>query len=208
MKTPDLIEILKQQTEQKGSATQPNPDDFEQVKEEQAPNPEDFEPQPEPEPTPEPENTNDFTAFSQPQQQKPQKPILTDAEYRQNAKMWIALVDGLGTISLPWAYQKQLFTKPELKALKELNKRKKEAGSSGEITYTEADLKLLEKYEVFNELKENIPFQEEEIQMIENPLTEVFKKYNFQPGPEVALITAASIIMAPRLLPLLSGFEK
>jgi len=209
MNTPNLVDILKQKTEPKTNH-KVDLTDFAQQESGPTPNNDDFEEKPpvEEEKVNTEENTQAEFTEKEPQLQKSSKPRVSEEEYRNSAKMCIALVDGLQVISLPWLYQKSMFTKEELKNLKEINKRKKAAGSSGEETYTDADLVLLDKYSTFEELKENIPFTENEIELVENPLTQIFSKYNLQPGPEFALISAAFVVLAPRFLPLLTGLEK
>jgi hypothetical protein len=202
MKTPepvnnntDLIDILQEPTETKSEGIKIT--DF--VTEQETPaaeqqpkpeiNPDDFvlnQPQPQPE-----------------QPQKPQKPRLSESEYEEQAEMSIALFDGLQTLTLPWLYQKSMFSKKEREQLKELNEKRKKP----EVELTEEDLKLEEKYRTYKELSDNVPYTEKEIELMKTPLAKVFSKYNIQLGPEFMLFTALAYVSIPRYLPLFSKLE-
>jgi hypothetical protein len=135
--------------------------------------------------------------------QKPSKPRLSESEYEEQAEMSIALFDGLQTLTLPWLYQKSMFTRKELEQLKALNEKKRQP----EVELTEEDLKLEEKYRTYKELCDEVPYKEKEIEMLKSPLAKVFSKYNIQLGPEFMLFTALAYVSVPRYLPLFSKLE-
>jgi len=207
MKTPsdipqniDLIDILKEETETKADPNiKPESSDFEPVKTEQPPidnnepiksepNPADFEPN---------------NPLLEPPQPKV-KPRLSEKEYEQSAEMTIMLFDGIQTLTLPYLYQKSIFTRDEIKKLKELNERYKKP----EVDLSEEDQKLLDKYHDYKELSDNVPFTEQEIDLLKNPLAKVYSKYNVHVGPEFLLLGAIATVMGPRLLPLFSKLER
>lgn len=192
MKTPDiaenidLIDILKEPTE-------PKNEDFIELE------------------NPAEKNANiNINDFELPPQPQPQvevpvtaKPRLSESEYEEQAEMAIALFDGIQTLTLPWLYQKSMFTRKEMDQLKSLKEKKKQP----EVELTEEDLILEEKYRTYKELCDAVPYTEKEIQLIKNPLAKVFSKYNIQLGPEFMLITALAYVSVPRFLPLFSKLE-
>lgn len=158
-------------------------------------------------------NPNDFELPSSddmphqttdPSQITKKPPRLSESEYEEQAEMSIALFDGLQVITLPWLYQKSMFTRKELLQIKKLKEKKK----FPEVELTEEDLKLEEKYHTYKELADAVPLNEKEIEMIKGPLAKVFSKYNIQIGPEFILLSALSYISIPRYLPLFSKLEK
>lgn len=204
MKTPesnnsnvDLIDILKEPPEPKNEGIKQTdfqlPGEETTIINEEPPkaqvNPSDFQPNPEPQPEPQP--------------QKTQKPRLSESEYEEQAEMTIALFDGLQTLTLPWLYQKSMFTKKELEQLKEINKKYQEKVTE----LTEEDLILQEKYRTYKELCDEVPYKEKEIDLMKSPLAKVFSKYNIQLGPEFMLLTALAYVSIPRYLPLFSKLE-
>lgn len=199
METPDLFNILAQPTERK-----PENNEFEtEATQKSSPNPDDFEPAPEPEPEPKKGAFDEFIQKKEPEQIS-SKPILTDEEYNYKAKQMIATVDAIQSITLPFLYQKSLFKKKELEQLKSLKVKLKE---SGETSLNEKELELLDKYETFKELKQNVPFKEEEIEFLNTPLGAIFKKYNFQPSEEIMFLGVASAVIFPRYMPFISILE-
>lgn len=152
-------------------------------------------------------NMNDFDLPPppppQPQQQAPSKPRLSESEYEQQAEMTIMVFDGLQSLTLPWLYQRSMFTKEERKKLKELNEKKKKP----EVELTEEDLKLEEKYATYKELCDAVPYTEKEVETLKGPLAKVFSKYNVQLGPEALFLSALLYVSIPRYLPLFSKLE-
>lgn len=201
VKTDDLIDILKEPTEPKieqtASVVEPEP-----VQSQPEPDPADFEP----EPTPEPPKTDPLNnpLFEQPQPQVQVKPRLTEKEYEDQAELTIALFDGIQTLTLPWLYQKSIFTKEELAKLKDLNERYKQP----EVDLSEEDQKLLNRYIEYKQLCDQVPFTRQEVDLIKTPLAKVYSKYNIQIGPEFMLLGALATVMTPRLLPLFSKLER
>lgn len=184
----DLIDILKEPTEFKPET---NLDDFELPKDDTIKaNPDDFDIKEEPL-----QNIKEEVPSG--------KPRLSENEYAEQAEMTIALFDGLQTLTLPWLYQKSLFTKEERKKLKELSdKLKKDV-----VELTEEDIKLREKYHTYKELSDNVPYTEKEVELLKGPLAKVFSKYNVQLGPEFILFSALAYVSVPRYLPLFSKLE-
>lgn len=149
-------------------------------------------------------NPDDFNLNPpQPQPEQPQKPRLSESEYAEQAEMSIALFDGLQTLTLPWLYQKSMFSKKEREQLKQLNEKRKQP----EVELTEDDLQLEEKYRTYKQLCDQIPYTEKEVELLKGPLAKVFSKYNIQLGPEFMLFTALAYVSIPRYLPLFSKLE-
>ncbi len=191
----DLISLLKEPTEPKSEGIQQ--DDFLNNPETTIQEPKSTEPNPD--------------DFAQPIETEPQqvqevivkKPRLSEREYEEQAEISIAFLDSLQTLTLPWLYQQSLFTKDERKKLKELNEKYKKP----EVELTKEDQQLLEKYHIYKELSDNVPYTEKEVQLLKGPLAKVFSKYNIQLGPEVLLLSALAYVSAPRYLPLLGKLE-
>jgi hypothetical protein len=134
-----------------------------------------------------------------------EKPRLTENEYRMSAEMTVALFDGLQSLTLPMLYQARIYTEDEKKLLKIV--KEKNSQSSGEVEYTEDEQKLLAKYMQVEELKNMVPFEEKERELLINPLAQIYSKYNVQIGPEFLLLTALFTISLPRVLPLFNRME-
>lgn len=118
--------------------------------------------------------------------------------YRDQAKLLIAFVDGFQTLALPVAYQKTYFTAEELETLKEI-KKIRQAGTPENEEHAE----LLTRYEDCQDLIDDLPFTDKEVHMLSGPLAAVMEKYKFTPGPETLLMGAVFTVMAPRMAPLL-----
>ena len=124
MKTLDLIDILNEPTEIKSIFTEPDPDDFLTHEE--------------------PDETGSFDIFSsdrgaddEPAPDKnEEKTFLSDDEYRDNASMIVGTIDALQTLSLPFLYQRSMFTREERLRLKEIKKMQQ---SDDELVLTEDD---------------------------------------------------------------------
>ncbi|MCX6265861.1 MAG: hypothetical protein NTW16_00685 [Bacteroidetes bacterium] len=143
----------------------------------------------------------DFIADLKPIQEAQQEPEpLPIINYKEQARLLIAFVDGFQTLALPVAYQKSYFTDQETEALKNL---KKLTEAPGETVLSESDQELYEKYNDCQDLIDKLPFTDREVKMLENPMAAVMEKYKFTPGPETLLMGALFTVMAPRLAPLL-----
>jgi len=194
MKTPDLIDILKEPTEKKSIFTEPDPDDFLQ-----------------PEKTEENGSFDFFTADSTSDDEKPspdkkeEKTFLSDDEYRDNASMVVGTIDALQTLTLPFLYQRAMFTRDERLRLKQIKQMQQ---SDEELILTEEDQILLDKYDTFLQLKDSVPFTDMESKMLIDPLAKIFKKYNMSLGPEIMLFTALATVSVPRFLPLFTPLER
>ena len=184
----ELLKQLKEATETKSVTASPedfSPDDPLNLNPAPKINKADFTPELHSEPIPEPE--------------PPAEPLPV-IDYKEQARLLIAFVDGFQSLALPIAYQKSYFNEQETEQLKELKKRME---LPGETVLTEQDQDLYSKYNDCQELIKDLPFTDREIKMLENPMSAVMEKYNFTPGPESLLIGAVFTVMAPRLAPLL-----
>ena len=194
MKTPDLIDILKEPTEKKSIFTEPDPDDFLQPEESDESGSFDF-----------------FSTDSGADEEEPtdnkteEKTFLSDDEYRDNATMVVGTIDALQTLSLPFLYQRSMFTRDERLRLKQIKKMQQ---SDEELILTEDDQVLLDKYDTFLQLKDSVPFTDMESKMLIDPLAKIFKKYNMSLGPEIMLFTALATVSVPRFLPLFTPLER
>lgn len=203
VQTGDLIDILKEPTEPKAEKTA-TVVEAEPALNHPEPNPDDFEPKTEPESQiPQTDSLNN-PLFEQPQPQVQVKPRLTEKEYEDQAELTIAMFDGIQTLTLPWLYQKSIFTKEELKQLKDLNERYKKP----EVELSESDQKLMNRYVEYKQLCDQVPFTPQEVDLLKTPLAKVYSKYNIQLGPEFMLLGALATVMTPRLMPLFSKLER
>ena len=194
MKTPDLIDILNEPTESKSIFKEPDPDDFLTHEE--------------------PDETGSFDIFSsvtgaddeEPAPEKnEEKTFLSDDEYRDNASMIVGTIDALQTLSLPFLYQRSMFTREERLRLKDIKKMQQ---SDDELVLTEDDQSLLDKYDTFLQLKDSVPFTDMESKALIDTLAKILKKYNMSLGPEIMLFTALATVSVPRFLPLFTPLER
>ena len=194
MKTPDLIDILKEPTESKSIFTEPDPDDFLTSED-----------------TEDSHSFDMFSTYTGADDEDPlpekneEKTFLSDDEYRENASMIVGTIDALQTLTLPFLYQRSMFTREERLRLKEIKKMQQ---SDEELFLTEDDQVLLDKYDTFLQLKDSVPFTDMESKMLIDPLAKIFKKYNMSLGPEIMLFTALATVSIPRFLPLFSPLER
>lgn len=148
---------------------------------------------------------NDPIPEPEPVEPTPPAPVIN---FREQAKLLIAFVDGFQVLSLPVAYQRSFFTKAELEDLKDLKRRLEEQRDKSETVLTVGDQELLSRYHDCQELIEKLPFTDKEVNMLTGPMAAVMEKYNFTPGPETLLMGALFTVMGPRLAPLLVNINK
>lgn len=165
--------------------------DFSPAQEGPATRAQDFIPPPREKPDPEPEPVI-------------QEPAI---DYKEQAKMLVAFVDGFQLLALPVAYQKSYFTPEELERLKDLKRRIEAQRENPETVIQEADHELYQKYLDCQDLIDKLPFTDREASLLVNPMAEVMKKYNMTPGPETLLMGALFTVMGPRLAPLLVNIK-
>ena len=132
---------------------------------------------------------------------KPLEPEIP-VNYSDEAMNVIAFIDGLQSLTMPFAYQRSIFSKADRKILKNW----KEKGKPQE--FTESEKELLIKVTYYKDLANDIEFSETEIDMLHKPLADVMAKYKIKMGPELALLGAAGLIFSHRLMPLFNRFEK
>lgn len=201
MNTPNLVDILAQKTEPKANATV-NENDFTAAAETVTPNSDDFAPPPQPK--------ADFTQLTNQPETTPEnvgkngREKLSKEEYERMAKNALGLADGFNIFVMPILYQKALFNKAELPKVRELVKRQKRDAILGKIEteYTEDELKLLEKIQVFKDAKEKLPFEDSEVETLAKTLGGLFEKYDWRIGKETEAIGVLSMAFLPRFLPL------
>ncbi len=201
MKTPSLIDILKEPTEQKiigavfdavqEERPEPNLDDFAQETQEDAP-----------------QETQEDAPQKTPTEAPPQEPIkkeITLEDATNTASMVVASYDALQTLTFPFLYQRALFTKEERQTLKNIKVKMRQ---SGVASLDEHEQILFDKYTTYSDIKDSVSFTEDETQLIIQPLAEVFKKYNISLGPEMLLLGALATVSLPRFLPFFTPLEK
>ena len=201
METPDLVKILAQATEPKGTS-EPNLNDFAKVVNTVTPNNDDFEPAPEEPAVKAKLNLDQFAENpTNDNLTKKGREKLSSEEYRRMAKNSLGLAEGFNIFVMPMLYQKSLFTKEEMPLIKELDSRQKLSGTK-EVEYTEDELKLLQKIEAYEGAKEALPFQETEIERLVETLGGLFEKYDWRVTKETEAIGVILMAFAPRFMPL------
>lgn len=127
-----------------------------------------------------------------------------ELSYEEQAKIVIGTLDAVGTLALPPAYKKKIFSKEELKKFTECNAFHilKESGSTAGKEIPEDLKEIYPKFKKYLKLAENVEFSPDESKSLIVPLAGVFEKYQIKAGPEISLIMAALMVMAPRLSPL------
>lgn len=202
MKTPNLIDILSQPTERKPEKNAPFIEDVaetpdndileapQRTVENPFPNENDFAPEPpRPEPIP----------------PKVEKPRLPFSENLKTAEMIIGSYNVFQILTFPYFYKKAIFDKSEFKQIIDLKTKMRQDTN---ITLSEKETILMDKFATFSELRDNVPFTEIETEAIKTPLAKVLGKYNVQLGPEVMLISALGMVALPRIMPFFSKLEK
>jgi hypothetical protein len=126
----------------------------------------------------------------------------TKKEWQTQAQMVIAFADGISALTFPALYEKSIFSKDEKKKLLEWKKK----GLPESLT--DIDRELIERQKDYTELVKSVPLSNEEVQLIETPLANVFEKYDINLGPEILLIGAIFTVFAPRVMPLFYSIEK
>lgn len=156
---------------------------------------------------PPPPSSDDFVSDPQPEPEpEPPTDPPTPIDYKEQAKLMVAFLDGFQTLALPVAYQKAYFSNEEIERLKDLKKRMEQ--TPGAALLDSEDQEIYQKYVDCDQLTRNLPFTEKEVDILVNPLAAVMEKYRFTPGPETLLMGALFTVMAPRLAPLLITISK
>ncbi len=208
MKTPSLIDILSENT----TIREENANTFidEVLEENPIINDEFAVPQPQKtvkEEIPLPKEEHFSAPAPEPALHTPkvEKPRLSASEYKESALTVIAIYDIFQTFTFPLGYKRAIFSKDEMKAIRDLKVRMRQDTST---TISEEEQILLDKLATFNDLRDNVPFTEDEITAISEPLAKVFAKHNIQLGPELLLISALGMTALPRIMPFFTGLEK
>jgi hypothetical protein len=137
---------------------------------------------------------------------------LSKAEIKKAAKRWIGLFDKMQKPFLVNAYEKAILKPGDEQLLKSHQKnvdltgpkKIKDAISENDDLYY-----VLKRYDEYIDACKNIPFSEEEKEMIAEPLAELVEKYKkMHLSPEMALVAAVVMVMLPRVEPLFPQFFK
>ncbi len=124
---------------------------------------------------------------------------------KDNAEVVIGTLDGLFQMVLPIGYARKIFSEedkeklPEIKALFSMRKR---AGFKAMYSQQpDEDKTLYDKYCVYVEFCDGVPFTDKETKLMSKPLEAVLKKHNWDTGPEVSLIMAMFMVTSSRIAP-------
>jgi hypothetical protein len=119
---------------------------------------------------------------------------------------WIMIaLDGFNKTVLPPAYLSANFTIEERRIINRLKGKK--AYKKGVLDdFTEAEIDLLSKWYAYEEYEVNAVLSETDKEILRIPLIATLKNTNVQLGPGWALVTAALIVMAPRILPIVMPY--
>lgn len=172
------------------------------VSEEIKPDAEDFEPKKEE--TIENVVTNDNqqqAAISE--QPVPASPLRQKMSAKTSAELVVSFEDNLQQLVLPPLYQRFIFTAAEKTRIREMKLKKL---TNPDIEWVEqTDIDLWDKYKDFSDLKELLPFDEREKNLLTECWEAIIKENpRLALSPFSALIMAHGQIMGVRLLPLLS----
>ncbi len=129
--------------------------------------------------------------------------------YRESAELAIGSIDSLNRLVFPWAYLRTEFSRSERDLLKKnVRKFKMIRGRRDSVIYENMEDQLKDLYDRWIEVVQiidEIPFSEEEQNMLVTPLEAVLRKYAKAPGPESALILAVGAIYTKRVTPLFAN---
>lgn len=123
-------------------------------------------------------------------------------------KLAKTIVEGVETaveMGFPYLYQQSL-DKDDRLALKQLARKYRNTKNKKTVTLSEEDQRVMEIYLDYDEFTENLAFDADEKKSLAEPLAEVLKNMNYQTTPQNALIIAALIVIAPRLIPVGKNF--
>lgn len=184
----DLIDQLKQETEQAPIAPQVfTPDDTETTS---------FEP---------------ATTEHLKDQEDPD-PTITQDKASSMARSWVKMFSSLMKLVFKPIYKKTILAKGDIEKMEAF--RQKNAGMSEkqmeEALHSEHDLyPVANRFDRFMKAVEDLPLDQDEIDSIANPLSEVIVKYRkLQLGPEWMLLFAVCLVMVPRLSPMMPDLSK
>lgn len=147
-----------------------------------------------------------------PAEVEPQAEVVEPAipvNYRDSAEMVIGSIDSINRLVFPWAYLRTEFSRSERDLLKKnVRKFKMIRGRRDSVIYENMEDQLKDLYDRWVEVVQiidEIPFTEEEQNMLVTPLEAVLRKYAKAPGPESALILAIGAIYTRRVTPLFAN---
>lgn len=127
---------------------------------------------------------------------------------KDNAEVILGTLDSFFQLVLPFAYSKKMFTEkekehlPEIKAVYSVRGRKSFEGMFNQLP--DEDKILYDKYLVYKESCDAIPFSKQETRHLSLPLEAVLKKHGWDTGPEASLFMALFMITGSRLTPFIS----
>lgn len=150
-----------------------------------------------------PVNNDDFTepALEPEAEPEPEKQILS---YDEQAKLFVAFLDNSGSLFLPPLYQRKMFPGELANKLKALKFRLK---AYPDIPVSADDKPVYEKYLLYKDLVQGVPFSKQEINLIVPPLSAFLEKHQMKSGPEVLLMFALGQVVVPRLMPMFVNLD-
>ena len=116
----------------------------------------------------------------------------------------IDIFDYVQTLILPPLHEKTLFTKEERENLNEILEKAHKAKKEGaKVTLDFKDKSVIERWEKNEKYRAKVPLKDPEKEMLRKPLEKVLAEMNVETSPQAALMWTATIVTAPRILPLL-----
>ncbi|MEQ8628095.1 hypothetical protein [Ekhidna sp.] len=183
--TMNLEDELKKATEEANEVEELE-DDFE-------PSPESFD------------DEGDFDDFDEPDfdDEADEEPTFS-GDPKKTARRWIKTFNALQKWVLKGLYKKKILTSEDSEQIRKWKAQHKANPNVKMEDVIEGDAERYERFDRFLTAVEDLPFTEEEIQDIAEPLSELIEKHRrLQMSPEVALLLAVIIVMLPRLEPIL-----
>lgn len=108
---------------------------------------------------------------------------------------------------LPFLYRKSI-APSELQTLSEIARTYKQAKQTQKkvLEFTEHQQEVMNMYIDYEDYKENLPLTSQEKKNLRKPLSKLLSSIDFKASPENTLLAVVSIIMLPRLLPILGNY--
>ena len=126
-----------------------------------------------------------------------------------SARRWIKAINVLQKGILRRMYKKKILNEGDDEKVRKW-KRDHQINPNARIEdVLEGDAETFDRVDRFMKAVEELPFTEDDINDMAEPLSEVIQKYKrLQMSPELALVISVMIVMLPRIEPVMPGFTR